>query len=52
LPREVARWWRDRTESTLVRKNDTFVVEGPAAGTASVLKTRLENGMLVDTIAV
>ncbi len=51
LPRDVARWWKDRTKSTLVRKNDMFVVEGPAAGAATVLKTKVENGMLVDTLA-
>lgn len=51
LPRDVARWWKDRTKSTLVRKNDTFVIEGPAAGVAAVLKTRVDHGMLVDTIA-
>ena len=51
LPRDVARWWKDRTKSTLVRKNDTFVIEGPAAGVAAVLKTKVEDGMLVDTIA-
>ena len=51
LPRDVARWWKDRTKSTLVRKNDSFVVEGPVAGKASVLKTKVENGMLVDTLA-
>jgi hypothetical protein len=52
LPRDVARWWKDRSNSALVRKNDTFVIEGPAAGTARVLKTRIDNGMLVEAIAV
>jgi hypothetical protein len=50
-PKDVARWWKDRTKSTLTRKNDSLVIEGPAASTGSVLKTKVRNGMLLDTPA-
>ncbi len=36
LPREVARWWRDRADSRLRRDGDGWTVEGPAAGRARV----------------
>jgi hypothetical protein len=48
LPKDVARWWRDRDASNLVEKDGRFVVVGPAAGRASIIKTTLENGILKD----
>lgn len=51
LPKDAARWWRDRSKSTVIRKNDSMTIEGPAAGTGIVLKTKAENGILVDAHA-
>jgi len=48
LPKDVARWWKDRSNSQLKRTNGCFTVEGPAAGRAAILLTTLENGMLCD----
>jgi hypothetical protein len=50
LPRDAARWWRDRANSTLSRKNDSLEVEGPAKNRARVIKSHLVDGMLVDTL--
>jgi hypothetical protein len=36
LPRDVAAWWRRRSESTLERVGDEWHVVGPAAGEAGV----------------
>jgi len=47
-PRDITRWWKDRTQSTLVRKNDTVSIQGPASGRARLLKTKVEGGILVD----
>ena len=48
LPREVARWWRDRAASTLKQDNGHVVIQGPAANRGRIFQTRLENGMLCD----
>ena len=48
LPRDVARWWRERDGSSLVEEDRRLVVKGPAAGRATVIKTTLENGILKD----
>jgi hypothetical protein len=46
LPRDIARWWRDRDASALVKAGDRYVVEGPAAERAVVMQTSLKNGLL------
>ncbi len=39
LPRDVARWWRQRNASRLHRENGIPAVEGPAANRASIMRT-------------
>jgi hypothetical protein len=50
LPRDIAKWWRDRDASTLTRVGDRYVVQGPAAERAVVMQTSLKNGALHHTI--
>jgi hypothetical protein len=50
LPREIARWWRDRQSSTLVRNGDGFEVRGPAAGRAKILRVSLEGESLREEV--
>ncbi len=50
LPRAIARWWRDRDASVLRRKNDAFVVEGPAATASAIVKTTLVDGTLKHSV--
>jgi hypothetical protein len=46
LPREVAQWWRDRSASSITRKNGRLTVEGPAAGRAHIIKSMLQDNRL------
>lgn len=46
LPRDVARWWRDRRQMQLVRHDESWAVEGPASDRARVAYARVENGQL------
>jgi hypothetical protein len=39
LPRDVARWWRDRADSRIVSERGTWSVVGPGAGRARVRET-------------
>ena len=41
LPREVNRWWRERSAMKLVRQNDKWRIEGPGAERARVAYARL-----------
>jgi hypothetical protein len=36
LPREVSTWWRQRAETSVERRDDTWVAVGPAASRAVV----------------
>lgn len=36
LPREVDRWWRERTEMKLVTQGNTWVIEGPGKARARI----------------
>jgi hypothetical protein len=47
LPREVARWWRDRSQMNLIRRGDSWSIEGPSSKRARVAFARIENGQLV-----
>ena len=42
LPREVDRWWRQRTEMKLVTRDNTWVIEGPGKGRARIAYAVLE----------
>jgi len=46
LPRDVARWWRDRDSSRLSQEGGSYVVDGPTSGVSSVIRTSAENGAL------
>jgi peptidoglycan/xylan/chitin deacetylase (PgdA/CDA1 family) len=46
LPREISRWWRDRNRS-MVRDNGIgLIIEGPAAGRASIVRHVLRDGIV------
>lgn len=49
LPRDVARWWRDRNNSELVLAGTKLYVDGPARDRAKVMSIRLHEGDLVIT---
>jgi len=46
LPREIARWWKDREVSQLRSKNGSYFIEGPIAGRGTIIKTSLAKGEL------
>ena len=48
LPREVARWWRERDASSLNEADGLWRIEGPASGRASILRITLEDDQLRD----
>ena len=50
LPRQVARWWRDRHSSTLLRNGNHFEIRGPAASRGNVLRVWLEGEDLREEI--
>jgi hypothetical protein len=47
LPRDVDRWWRDRSEMKLVAHGQDWKIEGPGNDRARVAYARLEKGHLV-----
>ncbi|HEX4996902.1 MAG TPA: hypothetical protein VFY29_01670 [Terriglobia bacterium] len=47
LPGEVDRWWRARAAMRLIRKADTYQIEGPESARARVAYATLENGRLI-----
>jgi len=49
LPRDVARWWRDRAGSTLTAGEDGWRVQGPAAGSGRVRYAVADGAGLVGT---
>jgi hypothetical protein len=46
LPRDVAKWWRDRDASRIRGDGNGYSIEGPAAGRAAILQTFLSDGEL------
>ncbi len=46
LPRDVARWWRDRDASHIEHENGRYVIKGPAESRGTVTRTTLEKGGL------
>jgi len=46
LPRDVNRWWRDRAQMSLVRKNGRWEIEGPGSERARVAYACLEGESL------
>ena len=42
LPKEIARWWRDRDASTLEIRNGEPAITGPVAGRAAVVPLMLD----------
>lgn len=46
LPRDIARWWRDRDASVLRKRNGVLTIEGPIAGRAAIIETKLQDRIL------
>jgi peptidoglycan/xylan/chitin deacetylase (PgdA/CDA1 family) len=46
LPQQVADWWQRRRRSRVVRKNDGFAIEGPAAVDGSIWWANLDGDTL------
>lgn len=46
-PREIARWWRERSASVLVRDGGVCRVDGPASGRAGIQRHVLQEGSVV-----
>jgi hypothetical protein len=46
LPREVARWWRDRSRMRVERSGESWKVVGPGSERARVAFAQVENGRL------
>ena len=46
LPRDVARWWRERSLMRLERSGDTWKVAGPGSERARVAYAQIEDGRL------
>ena len=42
LPKDVARWWRDRHESQLKRQGNSWIITGPASNRGRILEVGLE----------
>jgi len=51
LPRDVNRWWRDRAQMSLVRKNGRWEIEGPGSEHARVAYACLEGESLAYTLS-
>lgn len=47
FPGEVDRWWRSRSQMTIVANGDTWRIEGPESQRARVAYATLENGSVV-----
>jgi hypothetical protein len=46
LPKEVASWWRQRHQSSLVRQDGAWVIEGPAATRGQVMDLVFDGGLV------
>jgi hypothetical protein len=46
FPRDVARWWRERSRMRIERSGDTWKVVGPGSERARVAFAQIENGRL------
>jgi hypothetical protein len=46
FPRDVARWWRERSRMRIERSGDTWKVAGPGSERARVAFAQIENGRL------
>ena len=46
LPRDVARWWRERSRMSVERSGDTWKVVGPGSERARVAYAQIEDGRL------
>jgi hypothetical protein len=46
LPRDVARWWRERSRMSVERSGDTWKVVGPGSERARVAFAQIEDGRL------
>jgi hypothetical protein len=46
LPRDVARWWRERSRMSVERSGDTWKVVGPGSDRARVAYAQIEDGRL------
>lgn len=46
LPRDAARWWRERSRMRIVRSDDSWEVVGPGSERARVAYAQIENGHL------
>ncbi len=44
LPRDVARWWRDRSASRLRSGDRANTVEGPSSARASIIRSSIQDG--------
>ena len=51
LPREVARWWRERSEMKLITDRTGWRIEGPGSDRARLAYARLEGDQVVYEIA-
>jgi hypothetical protein len=51
LPREVARWWRERSEMKLITDRTGWRIEGPGSNRARLAYARLEGDQVVYEIA-
>jgi hypothetical protein len=51
LPREVDRWWRERSEMKLVANSTGWRIEGPGSDRARLAYARLEGNQVVYEIA-
>lgn len=47
LPGEVDRWWRSRSQMSLVANGDTWRIEGPESHRATVAHATIEDGSVV-----
>jgi hypothetical protein len=47
LPKQVARWWRDRQGSQLVQADSGWRIEGPAAEQGRVMRVAKEDNRLL-----
>ena len=51
LPREVARWWRERSEMKLIADSTGWRIEGPGSDRARLAYAHLEGDQVVYEIA-
>jgi hypothetical protein len=51
LPGEVDQWWRDRNRMTLVRRGDSWRIEGPGCERARVAYAVLDGDRVVYRLA-